>query len=117
MRKILEKDIQRQICEVLKARGVFFWRSNNVPVFARSNDGVMRFRALPKFTPRGLPDIMILCGGKFIGVEVKRYGGKIRPEQAVFGAGLVAHGGSYYILTSADEVDRITELQCEENRN
>lgn len=101
--KVLEKDIQREICEWLKANHIFFWRSNNVPVFSTSNDGVRRFRSLPKDTPRGLPDIMIVEQGKFIGVEVKRPGMKLRPEQGEYGTKLVLAGGNYLVAHSLNE--------------
>ncbi len=105
--KVLERDIQKGICDWLRQREVFFWRSNNIPVFSTSNDGVRRFRSLPKDTPRGLPDIMIVHEGKFIALEVKRPGAKLRPEQAEFGIKLCTHGGQYYKVQSLDEVKRI----------
>lgn len=112
--KVLERDIQREICEWLRSQHIFFWRSNNVPVFSASNDGVRRFRSLPKDTPRGLPDIMIVEQGKFIGVEVKRPGMKLRPEQAEFGTKLVLAGGHYITAHSLSElVLQLTEIDYE----
>lgn len=72
-----EVDIQREICDWLHGQmyadeNLFFWRSNNIPVFAQSNDGKKRFRALPKHTPKGLPDIIVIYKGHFIALEVKR---------------------------------------------
>lgn len=102
--KVLEKDIQREICEWLREQHFFFWRSNNVPVFSKSNDGVRRFRSLPKDTPRGLPDIMVVEQGKFIAIEVKRPGMKLRPEQAEYGTKLVLAGGVYLTVHSLNEL-------------
>ena len=105
MAKEIEKkevDIQREICEHLHANGFFFWRSNNVPVYSRSNDGKMRFRALPKYTPKGLPDICIIYNGMFIGVEVKRPGGKLRPEQKDICKQITDNGGKYILADSID---------------
>src|SRR3989338_3448985 len=70
-KKILEKDIQREICEWLQGHGFLFWHINNVPVFAKSGSGNMRFRSLPKFTPKGLPDIIVVVRGKIVCIEVK----------------------------------------------
>lgn len=106
-KKVLESQIVREICEFLEHGNFFFWRSNNVPVFSHGNGdnkGTMRFRALPKYTPRGIPDIMVLVKGKFVGVEVKRPGAKLRPEQAEFGAKLVMNDGDYYVVHSLDEL-------------
>jgi len=108
--KALESVIQRDICDWLEQGGYFFWRSNNVPVFAMSNDGVRRFRSLPKHTPRGLPDIIVIQAGKFIALEVKRPGAKLRPEQADFGLRAIKAGGSYHVVHSVDELKELKEF-------
>lgn len=100
----LEKDIQREICDWLATIGVFFWRSNNLPAMGRPGaDGEMRFRALPKYTPRGIPDILILHHGDFFGLEVKRPRAQIKPEQIEFGDKLKKNGGYYAIVYSLDD--------------
>jgi hypothetical protein len=104
MKKILEKDIQREICDWLASKGYFFWRSNNIPVYGFSNDGRRRFRALPKYTPRGLPDIICIHRGTFIAIEVKRPGAKLRPEQAEFATKLVTQGGFHILAFSLSDV-------------
>ncbi len=109
-RGMLEKDIQRLICDYLAIKGYFFWRQNNTPIFGMSGSGERRFRSLPKYTPRGIPDIIVLSRGKFIGIEVKRGGMKLRPEQAEFGAKLVANGGVYVVANCLEQVIRIPEL-------
>lgn len=103
-RKELEKDIQREIADWLHLNNFMFWRSSNVPAMGRVGaNGEMRFRALPKDTPRGLPDLMIIVEGKFIGIEVKRPGAKLRPEQGNFGMRLVSAGADYYCVHSLTE--------------
>lgn len=106
-KKPLEKEIQNEILEWLDKREIFFWRCNNIPVFSKSNDGHRRFRSLPKYTPRGLPDIIIIHKRNFIAIEVKRPGGKIRPEQLSFGDRVEANGGHYFIVTSLNEMTDI----------
>jgi hypothetical protein len=103
----LEKDIQRAICDYLFVNGYFFWRSNNIPVFGRSNDGQKRFRALPKYTPKGLPDIIVIRGGRFIALEVKRPDCELRPEQKEFREKCYLNGGDYYVVHSVDELTKI----------
>lgn len=100
----LEKDIQRAICEWLTFHKYFFWRSNNIPVFGKNNGGVKTFRSLPKYTPRGLPDIICIHEGKFIAIEVKRPGAKLRQEQADFGVNCVLNKGIYSRVESLQNV-------------
>ena len=106
-KKILEKDIQREICDWLHAEGFFFWRQNNTPIFDRKFGG---FRAMAKYTYRGLPDIMILYSGKFIGLEVKvpdywkRTDGQIEIQDKILN-----NGGVYAIATSLEEAKSIIE--------
>jgi len=102
----LESEIQREICDWLHENKFFFWRQNNVPVFARSNDGKMRYRALPKYTPKGLPDIMLVYRGVFFGIEVKRPGCKLTPEQKVFALALRSQGGFYLMADSVSQVQQ-----------
>lgn len=106
----LEKDIQNEICEFLQAGNFLFWRSNNVPVFAKNNAGKYMYRSLPKYTPRGLPDIIVVVEGKFIAIEVKREGAKLRPEQAEFGARVIREGGSYIVAHSIDDLKQVPEF-------
>jgi hypothetical protein len=96
--------------EWLAIKKYFFYRSNNIPVYSRNNAGYMAFRKLPKFTPRGIPDIVIVREGKYIGVECKRPGAALRPEQADFGTNLVLNGGFYYVVHSLEELQAIPQL-------
>ena len=112
-----ETQILLEICEWLRDEGYFFWRSNNIPAGGRTFG---TFRALPKFTPRGLPDIMIVLDGIFIGFEVKRIGqenerekngrkvreGKLTPDQAEWGTALIEAGGFYYCVRSLEEAKK-----------
>jgi hypothetical protein len=111
VKKILEKDIQRQICDYLAISGYFFWRQNNMPVWDKN-----RFRALPKYTPKGLPDIIMLSQGMFIGLEVKRpnrntgdRASKVAsttstPTQEEMKRKIISNGGYYSIVTSLEDV-------------
>jgi hypothetical protein len=101
-KKKLEKDIQREICDWLASRNYFFWRQNTVPVFDKG-----RFRAMPKYTPKGLPDILCVIDGHFIGLEVKvpDYWKRTDDQMAIqerFGA----NGASYYLVTSLEEAKK-----------
>lgn len=109
MEKKLEKDIQNEIFDVLVRAQVFFWRSNNIPVYGKNNAGKYMYRRLPKHTPRGLPDIIILNKGRFIGIEVKREGAKLRPEQAQFGLDVIRNDCIYEVVHSKEEMEKVIE--------
>jgi hypothetical protein len=108
-----ETQVQREICDWLRTQPLLFWRQNNIPVFGRS---------LPKDTPRGLPDIFIVCAGKIYGIEVKRPAGEngerensgrlvrkglLTPAQADFAWKFEDCGGIYHCVHSLDELRRV----------
>jgi hypothetical protein len=68
-----ESDIQTSIYDYLAYRKVFFWRQNTAPTVNKSDDG-WSFRRLPKYARRGVPDIIVVQRGRFIGLEVKQAG-------------------------------------------
>lgn len=105
--KTLEVELQRTICEYLAYLGIFFWRSNNIPVFGRSGDGAMRFRRLPKYTPRGLPDIIVIINGHFVGLEVKREGFKQTTDQIFMQQQIEDNGGYYYVVSTLEDIRKI----------
>ena len=107
----LEKDIQREVCEKLEKFGLLFWRSPNIPIFAQSNDGKMRFRRPSKFTPKGLPDVTIILNGAYIGLEIKTKKGIMRPEQELFRDKLKKNGGHYYIIRDVSDLNLLPEFQ------
>lgn len=106
-----ESDLIREIGDYMAERKIFFWRVNNGSVFGRSNDGKMRFRALPKYCRRGVPDIIAIINGDFVGLEVKRplgkRGGKAgkeqSPHQVEFALLTTENGGFYYTVRSVED--------------
>lgn len=101
MVKRKETDIQRAICEYLKARGYFFTRTNNTPVF---DPRAGKYRAMPKYTLRGMPDILVLKEGTVIGIEVKSETGKQSPAQKEFQKRWEFAGGKYFIARGINDV-------------
>lgn len=99
-----ESDILRDICEYLTLERFFFWRSNNIPVFGKNNAGKMTFRSMPKFSRKGVADILLLSNGRFIAIEVKRPGAQLRPDQKIFWGDVIANGGIYLIAYSLDDI-------------
>lgn len=100
----LESEVQRDICEALDKRGIFFWRSNNIPSLGRfAVDGKARFRSMPKYSAKGVSDIICIVDGRFIALEVKREGAKLRPEQSEWGSRVVMNGGEYAKVCNVEE--------------
>ena len=101
----LEKEVQNDICEYLKKGDYFFWRNNTQPVFARNNAGKMTFRSMGKYAMKGLPDIILIIQGIFIGIEVKREGiNELRPEQESFKKKCEVNNTNYIVVHSLQEV-------------
>ena len=105
-----ETEVLRECCIYLASQNYFFWRINNIPVYGRS---------LPKYTPKGLPDIMCIIDGKFYAIECKRAeggetdrekngrrvrGGKLSSFQAEWAVNCVLAGGAYYTVHSVEEL-------------
>lgn len=107
--KKLETEITREICDWLSDQNFFFWRSNNIPVFQKDKYGA-RFRSLPKYTPRGLPDIIVVHCGIFIALEVKipDYW-KFTDSQKEMRDKIILNGGIYRLVTSVTEVAEIMD--------
>lgn len=102
--KISEKDIQTAVCDYLQLKGLFFWRQNVIPVFNKKKEAFMR---MPKYSKNGVPDIILVKQGKFIGLEIKLPKGKQSENQIKFQNELQQAGGEYYLITSIDDLIKI----------
>ncbi len=102
MVKQLEKEIQLAICDYLALKKYFFWRQNTGAVWDKD-----RFRSMPKYSINGVPDIILIKEGIFIGLEVKQPKGKQSDNQKVFEKLCTANGAEYHIVTSIDDVVRL----------
>lgn len=100
-----EVDIQRQVCDYLALRKHFFWRNNNTPIFDK---GKMVFRAMPKYTMKGIPDIIIIDDtGHFIGLEIKKPKTYQSKEQKEFEARCKENGAEYYVIRKFEDLKEI----------
>jgi len=96
---MLEKEIQLAICDYLAYKHYFFWRQNVMPIYDKDH-----FRAMPKYSKNGLPDIFLIKDGQFIGIEVKRPKGKQSENQIIFERECKQNGGKYHVVTSLDDI-------------
>ena len=97
IRKPREKEIQASILEFLAIKKIFAYRQNS-GAFIDSAKHFYRFASI-----NGLPDIVAIIAGKYIGIEVKAPGGKMRPAQSEFKQQLEAARGIYWVFDSLDE--------------
>jgi len=106
MIKEKESDIQTAICDYLSLKKYFFWRQNTSPTVQITGDK-WHFRRMSKYAMKGIPDIIIIKEGKFIGLEVKTSVGVISQNQKEFKFGCENAGGEYYIVKSIDDVTKL----------
>jgi len=101
MREEREKDIQLAICDYLARKKHMFWRQNTGGVFEVRTGS---FRPMPKYSMNGVPDIIVIKDGFFIGLEVKRKNTKQSPAQKEFENRCKEAGGEYHIVRSIEDV-------------
>jgi len=99
---VSESSIQTAICDYLSYKRYFFWRQNTGGMF-RDN----RWFAMPKYSKKGIPDILLVKDGLFIGLEVKRPKGRQSDHQKAFEQECKKAGGQYYIITSVEDVQKL----------
>lgn len=100
--KVSEKDVQASCLEYLATRKMFFFRLNNIPVFSNGH-----FRKMSDYTPKGLPDTIVVKDGKFIGLEFKGSSGKLSDDQVEISRRIILSGGDYYVIRSIDDLQKI----------
>lgn len=103
-KKEKETDIQRAICTYLALKGHFFWRSNNITVYDPTRK---TFRAMPKYSMKGIPDIIVIKEGCFIGLEVKTKTGTLSEGQQTFMALCMKHNAEYYVVKNIEDVQKV----------
>ena len=59
---------------------------------------------MPKYSKNGVPDIILIKDGKFIGLEVKKPKNKQQQSQIDFQQGCEKAGGTYRVVYNLDDV-------------
>jgi hypothetical protein len=101
MKRSRESEIQAAICDYLSLKGYLFSRTNNSPIYDKTRGA---FRALPKYTRRGWPDICLLYKGTFYAIEIKAESGRQSLEQKQLETEIILNGGKYVIVRSIDDL-------------
>lgn len=106
--ELTENQILNQICDYLATlRSVYFYRTNNTPIFDATKK---MFRKMPKYAVKGIPDIHVIRAGHYIGIEVKRKGKYLSPDQRIFQKNVEAAGGTYILARSFEDVKKALGL-------
>lgn len=101
--RMRESEIQRSILDNLRWRGILAFRCQPAPVPVRKGNAIVGFRRADVFNV-GMPDIVCVIRGRFVGIEVKSKSGKQRPEQRVWQERIAKAGGAYVLARSWEDV-------------
>jgi hypothetical protein len=97
-----EEQIHKAVIQHLAARsepGVFWWHTPNGG--KRHIAEAVKFKALGVIS--GVPDLLILKGGKLYALELKAPGGRLSPSQRLVGARMEECGAEISVAHSVDE--------------
>lgn len=104
-----EGEVQKAILDYLAIRErqdkLTYWRSNNIPP-SSFNNGKKFYYKTSVHAKGGIPDIIVVKDGLFIGLEVKDKS-KQSESQIEFEKCIKKNGGQYYIVRSIDDVINI----------
>lgn len=97
--KLSERHVQGQILNWLERKGIFHYRQNT--------GGAKLKGFYVKFGKKGAPDIVAICEGRYVAIEVKREGGKQSAAQIEYMNNVIVAGGLYIL---ADRLEDVTQL-------
>lgn len=103
--KILEKDIEKAILELLTFNGFLAWKNSTIGVYD-SKMGSFR-KPMGKFHLTGVSDIIAIKHGVVWFIEVKTPKGKMTNNQKIFQEMVENHGGNYLLARSIDDIMHI----------
>lgn len=98
---IRESAVLNACIKWLWANGCYIWRNNSG---GYKPEGTSRFI---KFGLKGSADIVGMTpSGRFLAVECKAPGNKLKPHQEEFGDKVRRHNGLFFVATSIDDLER-----------
>ena len=104
-----EAGIQKAVLDLLaikeKQGKLMYWRSNNIPPSGMKN-GKQFYYKTNVHAKKGIPDIIVILNGDFIGLEIKDKA-KQSKEQKDFEKMVKDNGGEYYVIKSVDQLKEI----------
>lgn len=91
-----EQDIQTSIINYIKSIGGLPIKQNQIGIYAQA----------------GVPDLLVCCYGRFVGIEVKRPGQKPKPIQNAFLDAINKAGGIGFWADNLDIVkEKLSEIK------
>ena len=101
MKNATEQQIQKAISDYLKLKHYVIFKHRNVGIFKQDTKKYIPLA----FGEKGIPDLIACApGGRFWGIEVKRKGGRVSPDQTDFIARVRKNGGIAFVAYSIDDV-------------
>lgn len=101
----IESGIQSAVCEyleVLERLGkLMYWRQNTGGTYSVKRQ---IFLKPSRHAKSGVPDVIVIKDGKFIGLEMKQKGKSQSDEQILFENLVTKNKGQYHIITSVDDL-------------
>jgi len=88
-------------CEYLELKRYFFWRQNNTPPY---DSAKKIFRKMPKWSRKGVSDIICVHQGVTYFIECKTKKGVQSKVQKEFQADVEANGAVYVLATEIDDL-------------
>lgn len=105
-----ESEIEIAVCHLLRVNEFCFWKQTNRGYF---DVRTKRFRKDHNpYTGRGVPDLMMIYRGYFIGLEIKTKKGVQSDDQKEFQAKCMKAGGFYFVIRSVEEAKLILDAVC-----
>lgn len=99
MKKILEKDVQKQCIDFLGYKNIFCFKINNVGVYKQATGSY-----IPAQT-KGIPDAIFHLDGVIHYVEFKTPSGRLSESQLNFKHRCQIDGVPYHVIRSIEELN------------
>ena len=99
-----ETQLQNDVIRFLKAKNIFHWRQNSGAL--KTEKGFYRFTSIT-----GLPDIISIINGRFVGFELKLKGKCLSHNQKLTHKRIKEAGGRVYIIHDLNELEEAVEKE------
>jgi hypothetical protein len=96
-----EQIIQKAIRDYLTVIKVFHFKVNTTGIYKQSTGSYITNESA------GCPDIIAIYKGRFYGIEVKSFTGRLSEKQKRFKEGIEEAGGVYLVARSVDDVMKV----------
>ena len=102
--------LQAKVLKKLVDAGIFCWRQNNLPIFdTHLNSGYGGYRSHGGM--KGVPDIICIINGHFVGVEIKAGNDRMSAHQLLFKKRCEHNGGYYFVIKDEKDVEKVLLLK------